>query len=176
MYTANTMASAIEAMGMSVPYSSSIPAWDPLLNNGAGGLHIEKLEEVERAADALQTCLENDIKPRDVMTLKAFENAVRMVMVTGGSTNATIHLIAMARSAGVDLTLEHFREWSASTPFIADLKPSGRFVMEDLHAVGGTPAVLKYMLEEGYLHGDCLTVTGKTMEENLSDVPGLTEG
>merc|ERR1711977_39085 len=108
--------------------------------------------------------------------MKAFENAVRMVMVTGGSTNATIHLIAMARAAGIDLTLDHFRELSASTPFIADLKPSGRFVMEDLHAVGGTPAVLKYMLEEGYLHGDCLTVTGKTMAENLAELPPLTAG
>jgi len=176
MYTANTMASAIEALGMSVPYSSSVPAWDPELRDGQGWLHPDKVEECKRAADALQICLEKDIKPRDIMTLKAFENAVRIVMVTGGSTNATLHLIAMARAAGVDLTLEHFREWSASTPFISDLKPSGRFVMEDLHAVGGTPAVLKYMLESGYLHGDCMTVTGKTMEENLAELPGLSPG
>jgi len=176
MYTANTMASAIEALGMSVPYSSSIPAWDPALNNGAGWLHPDKVDECRRAADALRICLEQDIKPRDIMTLKAFENAVRIVMVTGGSTNATLHLIAMARSAGVDLTLDHFKEWSATTPFIADLKPSGKYVMEDLHAVGGTPGVLKYMLEEGYLHGDCVTVTGKTMAENLADLAPLTPG
>ena len=176
MYTANTMASAIEALGMSVPYSSSIPAWDPALNGGAGGLHAEKVEECRRAVAALKTCIDRDIKPRDVMTMEAFENAVRLVMVTGGSTNATIHLIAMARAAGVDLTLEDFRRLSADTPFISDLKPSGRFVMEDLHEVGGTPAVLKYMLDEGYLHGDCLTVTGKTMAENLADLPGLQAG
>ena len=176
MYTANTMASAIEALGMSVPYSSSIPAWEPSANGGAGGLHAEKLAEVGRAADALRTCLARDIKPRDVMTYKAFENAVRLVMVTGGSTNATLHLIAMARSCGVDLTLEDFRRLSASTPFLSDLKPSGKYVMEDLHSVGGTPAVLKYMLAEGYLHGDCLTVTGKTMAENLATLPGLKPG
>ena len=176
MYTANTMASAIEALGMSVPYSSSIPAWDPKANGGAGGLHPEKIAEVERAADALETCIKGGILPRDIMTKKAFENAVRLVMVTGGSTNATIHLIAMARSAGVDLNLQDFRRISAETPFISDLKPSGRYVMEDLHTVGGTPAVLKYMLAEGYLHGDCLTVTGKTMAENLAALPGLKEG
>jgi len=110
------------------------------------------------------------------MTMKAFENAIRLIMVTGGSTNATIHLIAMARAAGVDLRLEDFRRLAATTPFIADLKPSGKYVMEDLHAVGGTPAVLKYMLAEGYLHGDCLTVTGKTMAENLAELPGLSSG
>lgn len=110
------------------------------------------------------------------MTMKAFENAIRLIMVTGGSTNATLHLIAMARSAGVDLTLDDFKRLSATTPFIADLKPSGRYVMEDLHVVGGTPAVLKYMLEQGYLHGDCMTVTGKTMAENLAELPGLTPG
>jgi len=176
MYTANTMATAIEALGMSVPYSSSVPAWDPTQRDGAGWLHPEKLEECHRAAEALQVCLERDIKPRDIMTLKAFENAVRIVMVTGGSTNATLHLIAMARSAGIDLTLDHFKEWSFTTPFIADLKPSGRYVMEDLHAVGGTPGVLKYMLDEGYLHGDCMTVTGKTIAENLADLPPLNPG
>jgi len=161
---------------MSVPYSSSIPAWEPSANGGSGGLHQDKVAEVDRAVAALQVCIERGIKPRDIMTPKAFENAVRLVMVTGGSTNATIHLIAMARAAGVDLTLQDFRRLSASTPFIADLKPSGRYVMEDLHTVGGTPAVLKYMLQEGYLHGDCLTVTGKTMAENLAELPGLAEG
>ena len=176
MYTANTMASAIEALGLSVPYSSSIPAWEPQANGGQGALHSEKLAEVERAADALAHCIAHDIKPRDIMTKKAFENAVRLIMVTGGSTNATIHLIAMARSAGVDLTLGDFKRIAAETPFISDLKPSGRYVMEDLHVVGGTPAVLKYMLAEGYLHGDCMTVTGKTMAENLADLPGLTPG
>jgi len=159
-----------------VPYSSSIPAWDPAANGGAGALHPEKLSEVERAVDALAVCIERDIKPRDIMTMKAFENAVRLIMVTGGSTNATIHLIAMARAAGVDLQLSDFRRLAATTPFIADLKPSGQYVMEDLHYVGGTPAVLKYMLEKGYLHGDCLTVTGKTMAENLEALPGLTPG
>jgi len=176
MYTANTMASAIEALGMSVPYSSSIPAWDPAANAGAGGLHPEKLDECERASEALLRCLENDIKPRDIMTMKAFENAIRLIMVTGGSTNATIHLIAMARAAGVDLRLSDFRRLASSTPFICDLKPSGKYVMEDLHAVGGTPAVLKYMLAEGYLHGDCPTVTGRTMAENLEGLPNLRDG
>ena len=149
MYTANTMASAIEALGLSVPYSSSIPAWDPAANGGEGGLHPEKQAECDRATAALATCIEKGIRPRDILTMKAFENAVRLVMVTGGSTNATIHLIAMARSAGVDLSLEDFRRLSASTPFIADLKPSGKYVMSDLHDVGGTPGVLKYMLEKG---------------------------
>jgi dihydroxy-acid dehydratase len=169
MYTANTMASAIEALGMSVPYGSSIPAWDPKLNHGEGGLHPEKVDEVRRAVKALKWCIDHDLKPRDIMTQKSFENAVRFVMVTGGSTNATIHLIAMARSAGVDLRLEDFRRISAETPFISDLKPSGKYVMEDLHYVGGTPGVLKYMLDEGYLHGDCMTVTGKTIAENLAE-------
>jgi len=176
MYTANTMASAIEALGMSVPYSSSIPAWDPALAGGAGGLHAAKLEECRRATAAVRHCLEHDIKPRDVMTMRAFENAVRIVMVLGGSTNATIHLIAMARAAGVDLRLADFRRLAACTPYVADLKPSGKFVMEDLHAVGGTPAVLKRMLAEGMLHGDCLTVTGRTMAENLEELPELTPG
>lgn len=176
MYTANTMASAIEALGMSVPYSSSIPAWDPTLNDGAGGLHPDKVEECQRAVKALQHCVENDIKPRDIMTYKAFENAVRVVMVLGGSTNATIHLIAMARAAGIDLTLQDFRRISDETPYIANLKPSGAYVMEDLHAVGGTPAVLKYMLDEGYLNPDCITVTGKTIAENIAELPGLIPG
>jgi len=170
------MACAIDSLGMSVPYSSSIPAWDPAANGGLGGLHPEKIDECERASAALQHCLEQDIKPRDIMTMKAFENAIRIIMVTGGSTNATIHLIAMARAAGVDLRLSDFRRLAASTPFISDLKPSGKYVMEDLHAVGGTPGVLKYMLAEGYLHGDCLTVTGKTMAENLASLPDLVPG
>jgi len=172
MYTANTMASAIEALGMSVPYSSSIPAWD----QGRGCLHPEKVKECERATAALQTCIEHNIKPRDIMTREAFENSVRMVMVTGGSTNATIHLIAMARSAGIDLTLEDIKAIAASTPYIANLKPSGKYVMADLHDVGGTPAVMKYMLENGHLHGHCLTVTGKTVAENIADLPDFTAG
>jgi len=176
MYTANTMASAIETLGMSVPYSSSIPAWDPAANGGKGGLHPEKVSEVRRAVEALQHCIAVGLKPRDIMTKQAFENAVRLVMVTGGSTNATIHLIAMARAAGVDLTLHDFRRIAAETPFLANLKPSGKYVMEDLHAVGGTPAVLKYMLQEGLLHGDCMTVTGKTIAENIADLPPLAEG
>jgi len=176
MYTANTMASAIEALGMSLPYSSSVPAWDPVLNGGKGGLHEDKVAECAAAASALHNLMRSDIKPRDIMTAAAFENAVRIVMVTGGSTNASIHLIAMARAAGVDLTLEDFSRIASETPYIANLKPSGQYVMEDLHAVGGTPAVLKMMLEEGLLNGDCLTVTGKTMAENLRELPGLTPG
>ena len=132
MYTANTMASAIEALGMSVPYSSSIPAWDPTLNGGAGGLHPDKVKECQRAVTALRHCIENDIKPRDIMTYEAFENAVRVVMVLGGSTNATIHLIAMARAAGIDLTLQDFRRISDETPYIANLKPSGAYVSHSM--------------------------------------------
>ena len=146
MYTANTMASAIECLGMSLPYSSSAPAFIE-----------QKYAECEAAGAALLTLLEQDIKPRDIMTMKAFENAVTMVMVTGGSTNATIHLIAMARAAGVHLTLEDFQRLSDKTPLICDLKPSGKYVMEDLHTVGGTPALMKLLLAEGYLHGDCMT-------------------
>jgi len=159
---------------MSVPYSSSIPAWDPAACGGEGGLHAEKLDECRRASAALLKCLEDDIRPRDILTMNSFENAVRLVMILGGSTNATIHLIAMARAAGVDLRLEDFRRLSASTPYLANLKPSGKYVMEDLHAVGGTPAVLKMMLDEGMLHGDCMTVTGKTLAENLADLDPLS--
>ena len=173
MYTANTMASAIEALGLSA-VSSSIPAWDPAANGGEGELHPEKQAECDRATAALATCIEKGIRPRDILSMKAFENAVRLVMVTGGSTNATIHLIAMARSAGVDLSLEDFRRLSASTPFIADLKPSGKYVMSDLHDVGGTPAVLKYMLEKGMLHGDCMTVTDEQWPEDLTRMPAPT--
>jgi dihydroxy-acid dehydratase len=165
MYTANTMASAIEAMGMALPYSSCTPAEDP-----------QKIEECLRAGEAMRLLLERDIKPRDIMTREAFENAITLIMVLGGSTNAVLHLIAMARAVDVELTLEDFQAIADRTPLLADLKPSGTYVMEDLHAVGGTPAVLKMLLERGVLHGDCLTVTGKTLAENLADLPGLAEG
>jgi len=173
MYTANTMASAIEALGMSLPYSSSFPA---TIGGTSTQLHESKLQECRDAGHALKRLLELDLKPRDIMTRKAFENAVVTVMALGGSTNATIHLIAMARSAGVSLTLQDFQDISDRTPFIADLKPSGRYVMEDLHDVGGTPAVLRLLLQAGLLHGDCLTVTGKTLAQNLADLPDLTPG
>ena len=165
MYTANTMASAIEALGMSLPYSSSIPAVDPL-----------KEGECLAAGQAIRVLLEKNIKPRDIMTRAAFENAMVIIMATGGSTNAVLHLIAMARSVNVPLTIDDFQKVSDRVPYIADLKPSGKYVMEDLHHVGGTPAVMKYLLEQGYLDGSCLTVTGKTMAENLADLPGLAEG
>jgi len=165
MYTANTMASAIEAMGMSLPYSSSIPAVDP-----------DKWDECYKAGAAIRNLLEKDIKPKDIMTRKAFENAITLVMALGGSTNAVLHLIAMARAIDVPLTLDDFQNISDKTPFIADLKPSGTYVQEDLHKVGGIPAVLKYLLENGMIHGDCLTVTGKTLSENLKDLPSLSEG
>ena len=165
MYTANTMASAIEAMGMSLPYSSSIPAEDP-----------EKLEECFRAGQAIRVCLERDIKPRDVMTRRAFENAMVVVMAVGGSTNAVLHLIAMARAVGVELTIDDFQKVSRRVPYLADLKPSGRYVQEDLHRVGGTPAVMKYLLEHDLLDGDCLTITGRTVAENLAELPGLAAG
>lgn len=165
MYTANTMASAIEALGMSLPYSSSIPAEDPL-----------KLGECLAAGQAIRNLLERDIKPRDIMTRAAFENAIVVVMALGGSTNAVLHLLAMARAVDVPLTLDDFQRISDRVPYIADLKPSGKYVMEDLHHVGGTPAVMKYLLEKGFLDGSCLTVTGKTLAENLREVPGLAEG
>jgi len=165
MYTANTMASAIEALGMSLPYSSSIPAVDP-----------GKLEECLQAGQSIRNLLEKDIKPRDIMTRAAFENAMVIVMALGGSTNAVLHLIAMARSVGVPLEIDDFQKVSDRVPFLADLKPSGRYVMEDLHNVGGTPAVIKYLLEQELMNGDCLTVTGKTIAENVVDVPGLKPG
>jgi dihydroxy-acid dehydratase len=165
MYTANTMASAIEAMGMSLPYSSSTPAVDP-----------QKLDECFRAGAAIRNLLENDIKPRDIMTRAAFENAMVVVMALGGSTNAVLHLLAMARAVDVPLDIDDFQHVSERVPFLADLKPSGRYVMEDLHQVGGTPAVMKYLLEHGLITGDCLTVTGKTVSENLRELPGLTAG
>ncbi len=165
MYTANTMASAIEALGMCLPYSASIPAEDPA-----------KKDECARAAAAVLLLLEKDIKPRDIMTREAFENAMTVVIALGGSTNAVLHLLAMARSVDVPLALADFQRVSDRVPYLADLKPSGKFVQEDLHSVGGTPAVMKYLLAEGFLNGDCLTVTGKTLAENLADLPGLKAG
>jgi dihydroxy-acid dehydratase len=165
MYTANTMASAIEAMGMSLPYSSSTPAVDPL-----------KLDECFRAGAAIRNLLERDIKPRDIMTREAFENAMVIIIALGGSTNAVLHLLAMARAVQVPLAIDDFQTVSDRVPYLADLKPSGRYVMEDLHDVGGIPAVMKYLLAQGLLHGDCLTVTGKTLAENLQDVSDLAEG
>ena len=165
MYTANTMASAIEALGMTLPYSSSTPAEDP-----------GKIDECLKAGAAIRVLLERDIKPRDIMTREAFENAVTVVCALGGSTNAVLHLIAMARSVNVPLTIDDFQAISNRTPLLADFKPSGSYVMEDLHGVGGLPAICKLLLEAGLLHGDCLTVTGKTMAENLSDLPGLKSG
>lgn len=165
MYTANTMASAIEAMGMSLPYSSSTPAVDP-----------KKLEECLQAGQAIRYLLDNDIKPRDIMTRDAFENAMVIVTVLGGSTNAVLHLLAIARSVGVDLSIDDFTAVSDRVPYLADLKPSGQYVMEDLHNVGGTPAVIKYLLEHDLIEGDCLTVTGKTIAENHADLPGLKQG
>jgi dihydroxy-acid dehydratase len=165
MYTANTMAVAIEALGLSLPYSSSLPAEEP-----------GKLDECRRAGAAVRLLLERDLKPLDILTRKAFENALALVMAVGGSTNAVLHLIAIARTAGVPLTLDDFQRASDRVPLLADLKPSGKYVQEDLHGVGGTPAVMKYLLAKGYLHGDCMTVTGKTLEGNLADLPGLAKG
>ena len=162
MYTANTMASAIEAMGMSLPYSSSVPAVDP-----------DKLKECHRAGKAIKNLLEKDIKPRDIMTRAAFENAMVIVSALGGSTNAVLHLIAMARAVDVPLTIDDFQKVSDRVPFLADLKPSGQYVMEDLHNIGGTPGVLKLLLNEGLIDGTCITVTGQTLEENLAPLPDL---
>jgi dihydroxy-acid dehydratase len=165
MYTANTMASAVEMLGMSLPYSSSTPAEDPL-----------KLDECVRAGAAIRNLLELDIKPRDIMTRAAFENAMVLVTVLGGSTNAVLHLIAMARSVGVSLTIDDFQNVSNRTPLLADFKPSGKYVMEDLQAAGGVPAVIKMLLDAGRIDGSCMTVTGKTVAENVKDLPGLTPG
>ncbi|WP_106791134.1 dihydroxy-acid dehydratase [Aquimarina sp. Aq78] len=165
MYTANTMASAIEALGMSLPYNSSNPA-----------ISKNKEEESIQAGRAMRALLEKDIKPKDIVTKKSLENAIRLVTVLGGSTNAVLHFLAIARAADVDFTLADFQRISDETPFLADLKPSGKYLMEDVHEVGGIPAVLKYLLKKGLLHGDCLTVTGKTIAENLLDVPDLKEG
>jgi dihydroxy-acid dehydratase len=162
MYTANTMASAIEALGMSLPYSSSYPA-----------LSQEKKNECLQAGKYIKILLEKDIKPSDIMTEKAFHNAIVMVMALGGSTNAVLHLIAMAKSVGITLTLKDFQDVSDSTPVIADLKPSGTFMMEDVHQMGGIPAIMKYLLSKGLLHGECLSVTGKTLAENVSEAIDL---
>ena len=165
MYTANTMACAIEAMGMSLPYSSSTPATDPA-----------KIDECRRAGAAIRLLLERDIKPRDVMTRAAFENAMVVITVLGGSTNAVLHLIAMARAVGVELTIDDFQKVSDRIPLLADMKPSGKYVMDDVRGIGGTPAVMKYLLEHGLIDGSCMTVTGRTVAENLADLPGLTPG
>ena len=162
MYTANTMAAAIEALGMSLPYSSSNPA-----------LSAEKQQECKDAGKAIRYLLEKDIKPKDIMTRKAFENAIAVIMVLGGSTNAVLHMIAMAKSVDVSITQDDFQIISDKTPVLADFKPSGKYLMQDLHQYGGVPAVMKYMLAQGWLHGDCLTVTGKTIAENLAGVPDL---
>jgi dihydroxy-acid dehydratase len=165
MYTANTMASAAEAMGMTLPGSSSTPA------ESEG-----KIAECLAAGEAIRNLLEKDIKPRDIMTLAAFRNAIVLTMALGGSTNAVLHLIAIARSVGVKLTIDDFQEISDKIPFIADMKPSGKYVMEDLHHVGGTQAVLKYLLSKGLIDGSTMTVTGKTLEENLSHAKELPKG
>ena len=162
MYTANTMAAAIEAMGMSLPYSSSNPA-----------LSEEKRKECMDAGKAIRILLEKNIKPKDIMTRKAFENAITLIMVLGGSTNAVLHLLAMAKSVGVPLSQDDFQRISDRTPVLADFKPSGKFLMQDLHPFSGVPGVMKYLLQQGMLHGDCLTVTGKTIAENLADVPDI---
>lgn len=165
MYTANTMSSAIEAMGMSLPGSSTAPA-----------VSREKAEECSRAGQAIRKLLELDLKPRDIMTREAFENAMVVVIILGGSTNAVLHLIAMAKAAGVKLTIDDFQAVSNRIPVLADLKPSGRFVMEDLGTIGGLPALMKLLLRHGLLNGNCKTVTGRTVAENLQDAPELTEG
>jgi len=165
MYTANTMSSAIEVMGMSLPYSSSTPAEDPA-----------KLEECRRAGLAIKNLLELDLKPRDIMTREAFENAMALVSALGGSTNAVLHLLAIARSVNVPLSIDDFQRVSDRVPFLADLKPSGKYVMEELHEIGGTPAVIKLLLDAGLLHGQCMTVTGKTLAENVKDFPALKPG
>jgi len=162
MYTANTMAAAIEAMGMSLPYSSSNPA-----------LSEEKRKECLDAGKAIRILLEKNIKPKDIITRKAFENAITLIMVLGGSTNAVLHLLAMAKSVGVPLSQDDFQRISDRTPVLADFKPSGNFLMQDLHPFSGVPGVMKYLLQQGMLHGDCLTVTGKTIAENLADVPDI---
>jgi len=165
MYTANTMSSAIEALGMALPYNSSIPA--------VGG---EKDAECLKVGKAVQDLLEKDLKPSDILTKKSFENAITLVVALGGSTNAVLHFLAIADVAGIDFTLEDFQRISDQTPLLADFKPSGKYMMEDLHQNGGTPAVMKYLLEQGMLHGDCMTVTGKTVAENLKEVPSLFDG
>ena len=165
MYTANTMASAIEALGMALPYNSSNPA-----------ISREKNLECLEVGKYLLALLQQDLKPKDIVTKKSLENALRLIAILGGSTNAVLHFLAIAKAAEIDLTIDDFQRISDTTPFLADLKPSGKYLMKDLHAVGGVPAVLKFMLDNGLLHGDCMTVTGKTLAENLADVPGLKAG
>ena len=165
MYTANTMASAIEACGMALPYNASNPA-----------VSRDKKEECDELGAYLKNLLEKDLKPSDIVTRKSLENALRLIAVLGGSTNAVLHFLAIAKAANIELNLDDFQKISDTTPFLADLKPSGKYLMKDLHQVGGVPAVLKYMLNQGMLHGDCMTVTGKTLAENLVKVPDLTEG
>ncbi|MDA1148758.1 MAG: dihydroxy-acid dehydratase [Bacteroidetes bacterium] len=162
MYTANTMASAIEAVGMALPYNSSNPA-----------VSTDKTADCELIGAAIKNLIELDLKPKDIVTRKSIENAVRLIAVLGGSTNAVLHFLAIAKAAEIDFTIDDFQSLMDTTPFLADLKPSGKYLMEDLHRVGGVPAVLKFMLEHGMLHGDCMTVTGKTLAENLAEVPGL---
>jgi len=162
MYTANTMSSAIEAMGMALPFNSSNPATSN-----------DKTDECSKIGDAIHNLLKLDLKPLDILTKESIENAVRLITVLGGSTNAVLHILAIAKSAKINFTINDFKRISDSTPFLADLKPSGKFLMEDLHNVGGIPAVMKYMLENNLLNGDCMTVTGKTISENLSDIKSL---
>ncbi len=162
MYTANTMASAIECMGFALPYNSSIPAENP-----------NKLSEAERTARAVKNLLELDLKPLDIISKKSIENAITLVNALGGSTNAVLHFLAIAHAADIDFTLEDFQRVSDRTPLIGDLKPSGKYLMEDVHGIGGIPAIMKYLLENGYLHGDCMTVTGKTLAQNLADVEAI---
>lgn len=164
MYTANTMASAIETLGMSLPYSSSIPA-----------THKEKIKECESAGASIRVLMEKDIKPRDIINRQSLENAITMIIALGGSTNAVMHMLAIAHAAGVSFSIDDFQKVSDRTPFLADLKPSGKYVMEDLYNAGGVPAVQKLLLKEGLLDGNCVTVTGKTLEENVDDLPGLLE-
>ncbi|NNF20145.1 MAG: dihydroxy-acid dehydratase [Flavobacteriaceae bacterium] len=165
MYTANTMASAIEALGMALPFNSSNPA-----------VGKDKKEDCIKAGKALRVLMEKDIKPLDILSRKSFENAVRLIIVLGGSTNAVLHFLAIAKAADINFTLDDFQRISDTTPFLADLKPSGKYLMEDVYRVGGIPAVMKFMLDNDMLHGDCLTVTGKTLAENLKDVPELKSG
>ncbi len=165
MYTANTMASAIEALGMALPYNSSNPA-----------IGKEKEADCTDAGRAILNLLEKDIKPSDIISRKSLENAIRLITILGGSTNAVLHFLAIAKAADISFTLDDFQKISDTTPLLADLKPSGKYLMEDVHRVGGTPAILKFMLENGMIHGDCMTVTGRTLAENLADLPGLSEG
>ena len=165
MYTANTMASAIEVLGLALPYNASNPA-----------VSQEKIDGCVAAGKAMRLLIEKDIKPKDIVTKKSLENAIRLVTVLGGSTNAVLHFLAIAKAAEVDFTLDDFQRISDTTPFLADLKPSGKFLMEDVHRVGGIPAVIKFMLDANMLHGDCMTVTGKTLAENMANVPSLSSG